>query len=57
MNVHDFALYVELAPPAFVRVTDLDGRKHWIPADMIHSMHETARGAELRYAGDETLTV
>jgi hypothetical protein len=57
MSTRDFAIYIELPPPPFVRVTDLDGQKHWIPADMIQSMHETARGTELRYAGDEILMV
>lgn len=56
-NVTAYEIWVEAAPPPFVRVKDLKGVLHWIPAGAIRHMQFRDDVTELLLDTGETLTV
>jgi len=56
-DVTAYEIWVEAAPPPFVKVKDLDGLLHWIPADAIRHMQAAGGVTELLLETGQTLKV
>jgi hypothetical protein len=56
-DVTAYEIWIEAAPPPFVRVQDLDGVLHWIPAVAIRHMQAASGVTELLLDTGQTLKV
>jgi len=56
-DVTAYEIWIEAAPPPFVKVKDLKGVLHWIPAGAIRHMQFSDDVTELLLDTGETLTV